>query len=334
MALNATVAAVTERIVERSRPRADVPILDPHGPQARERGISPRPPQSAAISRMALPRAGEDKPAIRRRPPPNIAIVTAYNDMLSAHQPYGRYPERSRFTRAKLGATAQVAGGVAAMCDGVTQGQPGMDLSLFSRDTIALSTAVALSHGMFEGVAMLGHLRQDRPRPADRRAALRPSAGAADPRRADAVGPRQQGEAARPPIVRRRQGRQGGTARRRGRLLSRAGHLHFLRHRQFEPDDDGADGAAHPRRGVHQSGHAAAAGADPGGATALASAGAGDGNRRRRRASTSARSSTPRSGCSRPAARPTMRSTSPRSPARPGSCSTGRISTNCRRRCR
>ena len=87
---------------------------------------------------------------------PISRIVTAYNDMLSAHQPYGRYPEAIKIYAREVGATAQVAGGVAAMCDGVTQGQPGMDLSLFSRDTIALSTAVALSHGMFEGMALLG----------------------------------------------------------------------------------------------------------------------------------------------------------------------------------
>ena len=87
---------------------------------------------------------------------PNIGIVTAYNDMLSAHQPYGRYPEQMKIFAREAGATAQVAGGTPAMCDGVTQGQPGMDLSLFSRDVIALSTAVALSHGMFDGVAMLG----------------------------------------------------------------------------------------------------------------------------------------------------------------------------------
>jgi phosphogluconate dehydratase len=86
----------------------------------------------------------------------NIAIVTAYNDMLSAHQPYGRYPEALKLYAREAGVTAQVAGGVAAMCDGVTQGQLGMELSLFSRDTIALSTACALSHGMFEGALMLG----------------------------------------------------------------------------------------------------------------------------------------------------------------------------------
>src|SRR6185437_8679735 len=87
--------------------------------------------------------AGEDAARIRKAGGMNIGIVTAYNDMLSAHQPYGRYPEQLKLFAREVGATAQVAGGVPAMCDGVTQGQPGMDLSLFSRDTIALSTAIA-----------------------------------------------------------------------------------------------------------------------------------------------------------------------------------------------
>jgi len=87
---------------------------------------------------------------------PHIGIVTAYNDMLSAHQPYEGYPEQIRRDAAALGATVQVAGGVPAMCDGVTQGAPGMELSLFSRDVIALSTAVALSHQMFDAAVYLG----------------------------------------------------------------------------------------------------------------------------------------------------------------------------------
>ncbi|HEX4938847.1 MAG TPA: phosphogluconate dehydratase [Candidatus Kapabacteria bacterium] len=87
---------------------------------------------------------------------PNLGIVTAYNDMLSAHQPYGRYPDFLKSAALEFGATAQVAGGVPAMCDGVTQGQPGMELSLFSRDTIALSTAIALSHHVFDGALYLG----------------------------------------------------------------------------------------------------------------------------------------------------------------------------------
>ena len=87
---------------------------------------------------------------------PNLGIVSAYNDMLSAHQPFATYPQRIRDAAARCGATAQFAGGVPAMCDGVTQGQDGMDLSLFSRDVIALATAVALSHDMFDAVACLG----------------------------------------------------------------------------------------------------------------------------------------------------------------------------------
>src|SRR5436189_4700726 len=87
---------------------------------------------------------------------PNLAIVTAYNDMLSAHQPFERFPEIIRETAREAGAIAQVAGGVPAMCDGITQGEAGMDLSLFSRDVIALSTAIALSHQMFDSAVYLG----------------------------------------------------------------------------------------------------------------------------------------------------------------------------------
>ncbi|MDC9823162.1 phosphogluconate dehydratase [Devosia sp. ZB163] len=86
----------------------------------------------------------------------NLGIVTSYNDMLSAHQPYETYPEIIKDAARSIGATAQVAGGVPAMCDGVTQGQPGMDLSLFSRDVIAMSTAIALSHNMFDAAVYLG----------------------------------------------------------------------------------------------------------------------------------------------------------------------------------
>ncbi|WP_372438683.1 dihydroxy-acid dehydratase domain-containing protein, partial [Pandoraea sputorum] len=91
-----------------------------------------------------------DKLILREQRRPNVGIVTAYNDMLSAHQPYEQYPARLREAARKLGATAQVAGGVPAMCDGVTQGNAGMELSLFSREIIAMSTAIALSHNMFD----------------------------------------------------------------------------------------------------------------------------------------------------------------------------------------
>ena len=98
----------------------------------------------------------EDKSVIKMMDSANVGIVTAYNDMLSAHAPYVGYPEQIKAALNKMGCTAQVAGGVPAMCDGVTQGQPGMELSLFSRDVIAQATAVSLSHQMFDAVLMLG----------------------------------------------------------------------------------------------------------------------------------------------------------------------------------
>jgi phosphogluconate dehydratase len=98
----------------------------------------------------------EDKQSIAKSQSANIGIVTAYNDMLSAHQPFATYPNHIKSVAREFGATAQVAGGVPAMCDGVTQGQPGMELSLFSRDVIAMATAVSLTHNVFNAVACLG----------------------------------------------------------------------------------------------------------------------------------------------------------------------------------
>src|SRR5205809_3364970 len=153
MALHPTIAQVTDRIIERSKStrRRYLELMA----EQKERGID-RPRLSCGNFAHGFAAAAEDKDAIRKLRGPNIGIVTAYNDMLSAHQPYGRYPEQIKIFAREVGATAQVAGGVPAMCDGVTQGQPGMDLSLFSRDVIALSTAVSLSHGMFDAVALLG----------------------------------------------------------------------------------------------------------------------------------------------------------------------------------
>ncbi len=99
---------------------------------------------------------GRDKARLAESRTPHLGIVSAYNDMLSSHQPYERFPTLIKEAARKVGATAQVAGGVPAMCDGVTQGQPGMKLSLFSRDVIALSAAVALSHNTFDSVVFLG----------------------------------------------------------------------------------------------------------------------------------------------------------------------------------
>ena len=153
MTLHPAVEAVTERIVERSRPTRSA-YLD-FIAHERETGVD-RPVLSCGNLAHGFAAAGEDKRAIRDGKDMNISIVTAYNDMLSAHQPYGRYPDQIKLFAREAGATAQVAGGTPAMCDGVTQGQRGMELSLFSRDTIALSTAIALSHGMFEAAALLG----------------------------------------------------------------------------------------------------------------------------------------------------------------------------------
>ncbi|MET0249634.1 MAG: phosphogluconate dehydratase, partial [Sphingobium sp.] len=151
--LHAVVARVTERIRQRSAARRlkYLALIE----RGRDAGTN-RGKLSCGNLAHGFAATGEDKAVIRGGAAMNIGIVTSYNDMLSAHQPYGRYPEAIKIAAREVGATAQVAGGVPAMCDGVTQGQAGMDLSLFSRDTIALATAVSLSHAMFEGVLLLG----------------------------------------------------------------------------------------------------------------------------------------------------------------------------------
>ncbi|MEM6857750.1 MAG: phosphogluconate dehydratase [Pseudomonadota bacterium] len=151
--LNNTLHRVTQRIIERSKAKRSA-YLDL---MEREADRAPGH-KDIACSNLAHAFAGalEDQDAMKNRRGPNIGIVTAYNDMLSAHQPYGRYPDRLKIYARQVGATAQVAGGTPAMCDGVTQGEDGMELSLFSRDTIAMATGVALSHQMYEGVACLG----------------------------------------------------------------------------------------------------------------------------------------------------------------------------------
>jgi phosphogluconate dehydratase len=151
--LNPVVDAVTKRIIERSRPGRTA-YLDLIA-RARDAGVN-RPTLSCGNLAHGFAASGDDKPVIRGGHAMNIGIITAYNDMLSAHQPYGRYPEQIKMFARERGATAQVAGGVPAMCDGVTQGQPSMELSLFSRDNIAMGAAVGLSHGMFEGAVLLG----------------------------------------------------------------------------------------------------------------------------------------------------------------------------------
>jgi len=154
MPLNPVVADVTRRIIERSRPRRDEYLA--RVAAARDSSPHRRRLSCGNLAHGFAACGPSDKAALRGVKVPNIGIVTAYNDMLSAHQPYERYPELIRQAARDAGATAQVAGGVPAMCDGVTQGRAGMELSLFSRDVIALATAVALSHDMFDAALYLG----------------------------------------------------------------------------------------------------------------------------------------------------------------------------------
>ena len=126
-----------------------------------------------------------DKVALGGDRVPNLGIITSYNDMLSAHQPFETYPQLIKEAAREAGGIAQVAGGVPAMCDGVTQGQPGMELSLFSRDVIAMATAVGAVAQHVRRGRLSRRLRQDRAGAGDRGADLRPSAGGVHPGRAD-----------------------------------------------------------------------------------------------------------------------------------------------------
>jgi len=153
VSLHVELEAVTARIVAASavsRQRyLDLIVRE------RDSGVD-RPRLGCANLAHGFAGTDEQRDAMKAGTAMNIGIVTAYNDMLSAHATFYRYPEQIKVWAREFGVTAQVAGGVPAMCDGVTQGYPGMELSLFSRDTIALSTAIALSHGMFEGALLLG----------------------------------------------------------------------------------------------------------------------------------------------------------------------------------
>jgi len=152
--IHPVVAEVTERIAARSHDRRARYLARMHAaldaPAGRTR---------ASCANLAHAFAGsdlEDRPELKAMDRPVVGIVTAYNDMLSAHRPYERYPAFLKAALREVGAIGQVAGGVPAMCDGVTQGRPGMELSLFSREVIAMSVAIALAHDTFDGALMLG----------------------------------------------------------------------------------------------------------------------------------------------------------------------------------
>ena len=154
MKLNATVEQVTQRIRQRSAVTRQAYLARLNIAANRPRGADRLGCANVAHAFAALP--SNDKFKVVAEKAPNIGIVNAYNDMLSAHAPYQNYPDLIKTEARKHGATAQVAGGVPAMCDGVTQGTAGMELSLFSRDVIAMSTAVSLSHDVFDCALMLG----------------------------------------------------------------------------------------------------------------------------------------------------------------------------------
>ncbi len=154
MSTHPIVLDVTDRIRERSRGTRSAYLQRLTQIRGRDRGSDRMGCANVAHAVAGIP--ANDKFRVVAERAPNIGIVTAYNDMLSAHAPYQGYPDIIKHEARGLGATAQVAGGVPAMCDGVTQGTPGMELSLFSRDVIAMGTAVALTHDMFDGALMLG----------------------------------------------------------------------------------------------------------------------------------------------------------------------------------
>ena len=154
MSTHPTVRDVTDRIRARSHGLRSVYLSRLAEIRDRDRGSDRMGCANVAHAVAGIP--ANDKFRVVTERAPNIGIVTAYNDMLSAHAPYQGYPDIIKQEARRLGATAQVAGGVPAMCDGVTQGTPGMELSLFSRDVIAMSTAVALTHDMFDGALLLG----------------------------------------------------------------------------------------------------------------------------------------------------------------------------------
>ena len=154
MSVVKTVQEVTDRIAARSAAsRRD--YLD-RIEAARGQGVHRAALACGNLAHGFAACSPADKAKLAGSRTPNLGIVTSYNDMLSAHQPYATYPDLIKEAARSIGATAQVAGGVPAMCDGVTQGQPGMDLSLFSRDVIAMATAIALSHNMFDAAVFLG----------------------------------------------------------------------------------------------------------------------------------------------------------------------------------
>ena len=152
--MHPAIVSVTHRIIERSRRSRQLYLQ--HMKSQLQAGPMRKQLSCGNLAHGFAACQSEDKQTLRLMQSANIAIVSAYNDMLSAHQPYAGYPDQIKQAAQRMGCTAQVAGGVPAMCDGVTQGMPGMELSLISRDVIAMSTAISLSHNMFDAGILLG----------------------------------------------------------------------------------------------------------------------------------------------------------------------------------
>lgn len=152
--MHTVVQSVTDRIIVRSKASREAYLAALN--DARNHGVHRSSLSCGNLAHGFAACSPDDKNTLRQLTKANIGIVTAFNDMLSAHQPYERYPELLKKACQEVGSVAQVAGGVPAMCDGVTQGQPGMELSLLSREVIAMATAVGLSHNMFDGALLLG----------------------------------------------------------------------------------------------------------------------------------------------------------------------------------
>ena len=243
--LHDRIAAVTERITRRSHDQRQAYLEDiaamETSPDSDRRQVSCSNMAHAAAA------AGTDQQGVLGATDtlkPNIGIISAYNDMLSAHQPFETYPQIIRAAARNAGGTAQVAGGVPAMCDGVTQGRPGMELSLMSRDVIAMSTAVGLSHGVYDAALCLGVC--DKIVPGLVIGAL--SFGHL-PVIFVPAGPMTSGlPNAEKAAVRKSFCPWRGHARRSAEIrsgsLSWPWHVHFLWHSQFEPDADGNHGAS------------------------------------------------------------------------------------------
>jgi len=152
--MNQIIQDITEQIQERSRESREIYLKRIEA--AKTHGVNREKLSCSNLAHAMAPMQEGEKSSITAMQTPNIAIITAYNDMLSAHEPFKLYPALIKRTLMDNGATAQVASGVPAMCDGVTQSQPGMELSLFSRDNIAMGTAIGLSHNVYDGALYLG----------------------------------------------------------------------------------------------------------------------------------------------------------------------------------